>query len=187
MRCRSGTAARAPPDADQWARLWNEGIIFGEAHQHADPPHSIGLLRAHRERQCRCHATEKRDELAPSHELPSDEANKATTSLDHVGAVHPQQNFPGYVGSGSWLCENSSARRARRNSQRNCAPWSRIVLRARCSIPCWRIVFSTFRNCMSFHTGWVIHVIPAIPACPVRPKNGRCELLPVRSLSAFWK
>src|SRR5258706_13800270 len=40
-------------------------------------------------------------------------------------------------------------------SRRNCAPWSRIVLRARCSIPCWRIVFSTFRNCMSFHTGWV--------------------------------
>src|SRR5262245_44571008 len=40
-------------------------------------------------------------------------------------------------------------------SQRNCAPWSRIVLRARCSILCWRIVFSTFRNCMSFHTGWV--------------------------------
>ncbi len=41
-------------------------------------------------------------------------------------------------------------------SRRNCAAWSRIVLRARCSIPCWRIVFSTFRNCMSFHTGWVI-------------------------------
>ena len=40
-------------------------------------------------------------------------------------------------------------------SQRDCAPWSRIVLRARCSIPCWRIVFSTFRNCMSFCTGWV--------------------------------
>src|SRR5262249_50541420 len=29
-------------------------------------------------------------------------------------------------------------------SRRNCAPWSRIVLRARCSIPCRRIVFSTF-------------------------------------------
>src|SRR5262249_37523391 len=35
-------------------------------------------------------------------------------------------------------------------SQRNCAPWSRIVLRARCSIPCWRIVFSTFRNLYEF-------------------------------------
>src|SRR5262249_14107373 len=43
-------------------------------------------------------------------------------------------------------------------SRRNCAPWSRIVLRARCSIPCRRIVFSTFRNCMSFHTGWVLAV-----------------------------
>src|SRR6059058_3308786 len=48
-------------------------------------------------------------------------------------------------------------------SRRNCAPWSRIVLRARCSIPCWRIVFSTFRNCMSFHTGWVNRVGPTQP------------------------
>jgi hypothetical protein len=39
-------------------------------------------------------------------------------------------------------------------------------------MPCWRIVFSTFRGCMSFYTARVIHVIPAIPACPVRPKNG---------------
>jgi hypothetical protein len=56
-------------------------------------------------------------------------------------------------------------------SQRNCAPWSRIVLRARCSIPCWRIVFSTLRNCMSFHTGWVTVGHSAVSAqCPVCPK-----------------
>ena len=24
-------------------------------------------------------------------------------------------------------------------------------------MPCWRIVFSTFSRCMSFHTAWVIH------------------------------
>ena len=28
--------------------------------------------------------------------------------------------------------------------------------------------------------GWVIHVIPAIPACPVRPKSGHCHVLIVR-------
>jgi len=29
------------------------------------------------------------------------------------------------------------------------------MLRAQCSIPCWRIVFSTFRDCMSFYTARV--------------------------------
>src|SRR5262249_38202865 len=36
-------------------------------------------------------------------------------------------------------------------TRRNCAPWSRMMLRARCSTPCWRVVFSTFRRCMSFY------------------------------------
>src|SRR2546430_17068392 len=39
--------------------------------------------------------------------------------------------------------------------RRNCASWSRMMLRAQCSIPCWRIVFSTFRDCMSFYTARV--------------------------------
>src|ERR1700704_7017525 len=29
------------------------------------------------------------------------------------------------------------------------------MLRTYGSIPCWRIVFSTFRRCMSFYTTWV--------------------------------
>jgi hypothetical protein len=36
--------------------------------------------------------------------------------------------------------------------RRNCASRSRKMLRARHSIPRWRIVFSTFPRCMSFHT-----------------------------------
>ena len=34
------------------------------------------------------------------------------------------------------------------------------MLRAQCSIPCWRIVFSTFRDCMSFYTARVINCRP---------------------------
>ena len=33
-------------------------------------------------------------------------------------------------------------------------------------------VETTFHDCMSFYTARVIHVIPAIPACPVHPKSG---------------
>jgi hypothetical protein len=35
----------------------------------------------------------------------------------------------------------------------NCIGGSQIILHTRRSLPCWRIVFSTFRECMSFHTG----------------------------------
>src|SRR5260221_7310028 len=57
-------------------------------------------------------------------------------------------------------------------SQRNCAPWSRIVLRARCSIPCWRIVFSTFRGCMSFYTARVKLGRPVMSAArPLFPRK----------------
>ena len=42
------------------------GSLSEKAHQHADPPHPVGLLRAGRERPRR-HAAEQRDELAPPH------------------------------------------------------------------------------------------------------------------------
>jgi hypothetical protein len=45
------------------------GIILGEANQHTDPPHPLWLLRVSHERHCR-RASEKRDEIAPSHCSP---------------------------------------------------------------------------------------------------------------------
>ena len=51
------------------------------------------LLRARRHRP-RCRAAEQRNELAPSHELPSDEVPQSTTSLDDQGAVHRSEIFP---------------------------------------------------------------------------------------------
>src|SRR5262249_43221809 len=44
----------------------------------------------------------------------------------------------------------------------NCIGGSQIVLHTRRSLPCWRIVFSTFRECMSFHTGAMIAAL-----CPM--------------------
>src|SRR5262249_30968146 len=53
----------------------------------------------------------------------------------------------------------------------------RMMLRARCLIPCWKIVFSTFRRCMSFHTARVRldqdGLRPAIVHVPFTPKVDR--------------
>src|SRR6516165_10098503 len=46
-------------------------IVLGKAHQHADPPHSVGLLRARYERPRGCRAAEQRDERAPFHSITS--------------------------------------------------------------------------------------------------------------------
>src|SRR6516162_6687612 len=37
-------------------------------------------------------------------------------------------------------------------SRSNCISESQIILHPPGSMPCWRIVFSTFRGCMSFYT-----------------------------------
>jgi hypothetical protein len=49
------------------------------------------------------------------------------------------------IGIGSWPCENSSARTTRRNISEQLTSESQIILHTRGSMPCWRIVFSTFR------------------------------------------
>src|SRR5262245_20473713 len=45
-------------------------IVRGRGHQHADPPHSLRLLRPRRKRPCRRCTAEQRDELAPPHVEP---------------------------------------------------------------------------------------------------------------------
>ena len=37
-----------------------------------------------------------------------------------------------------------------------------IMLRAYGWMPCWRILFSTFSRCMSFHTAWVNRVVSSV-------------------------
>src|SRR5262245_61221193 len=54
-------------------------------------------LRARRERPPSRRAREQRYELAPPHELPSDEAH----NLAHKRVCASQRNLPAYVGSGS--------------------------------------------------------------------------------------
>ena len=45
-------------------------VAFGKSHQHSDPPHRLGLLRAHRERPSCRRSANQRDELASLHCLP---------------------------------------------------------------------------------------------------------------------
>src|SRR5262245_29390549 len=52
----------------------------------------------------------------------------------------------------------------------NCIPESQIILHTRGSMPCWRIVFSTFCGCMSFYTGSVKIVLSVMSAArPLSP------------------
>jgi hypothetical protein len=46
-------------------------------------------------------------------------------------------------------------------SPNNCISGSQIILHTRGSMPCWRIVFSTFRGCMSFYTARVMNGLKA--------------------------
>jgi hypothetical protein len=59
----------------------------------------------------------------------------------------------------------------------NCISESQIIPHTRGSLPCWRIVFSTFRKCMSFYTARVIRGRegrnPHARACPLRAESGR--------------
>ena len=49
------------------------------AHQHADAPHPLALLRACRQRPCNCRHAEQRDELAPPHSITS--SARASTAV----------------------------------------------------------------------------------------------------------
>src|SRR5215472_10361257 len=46
-------------------------IALGQPHQHADPPHSMGFLRARDARPCDWRPAEQQNELAPSHSIAS--------------------------------------------------------------------------------------------------------------------
>src|SRR5262249_60550321 len=50
-------------------------IVGGSRHQHADPPHSLRLLRPCCKRPCR-RAAEQRDELAAPHSITSSATNR---------------------------------------------------------------------------------------------------------------
>jgi hypothetical protein len=47
------------------------GLVFFGAHQHANPPHALGLLRTNGERNTRRRPAKPRDELPPPHSITS--------------------------------------------------------------------------------------------------------------------
>src|SRR5262245_46071300 len=51
----------------------------------------------------------------------------------------------------------------------NCISESQIILYTRGWMPCWRIVFSTFRGCVRFYTARVFHGCHDIPYATFRP------------------
>ena len=57
-------------------------------------PNALALLRARRERPRHDHTAKKGDELAPSHELISNEGPQSSTSSENEGAVHCSDIFP---------------------------------------------------------------------------------------------
>src|SRR5262249_8177814 len=59
-------------------------IVRAPAHEHADAPHPLGLLRARRERPRSRRAAEQRDEPAPLHSITSSARSKIP-----VGIVTP--------------------------------------------------------------------------------------------------
>ena len=66
-------ALRPPELLESLPECGDEGLSFpvalGKPHQHTDPPHTVGLLRARRNGPRDCRAN-KREELAPSHSRP---------------------------------------------------------------------------------------------------------------------
>src|SRR5438094_6696788 len=67
------------------------------------------------------------------------------------------------TGSGLGCVKTPTVAASVETSRRNCVPESQIILHTRGVMPSWRIVFSTFRDCMSFHTARVNHVRPTRP------------------------
>ena len=56
-------------------------VALGIAHQHADPPHPLALLRPRRKRPRDGRAAEKCDELAPLHVAPRLDSEPSTSRL----------------------------------------------------------------------------------------------------------
>src|SRR3977135_362274 len=69
-------------------------IVLGVWMQERDAPHPLGLLRARREGPCRGCAAKQCDELASSHELPSDEAHNLAHHRTMRAPVHRSEIFP---------------------------------------------------------------------------------------------
>ena len=78
------------------------------------------------------HAANARGELATPHALPSGRGAHPTTSFDG-SVVHHSTIAPLMTGSGLGCAKTPAPAAHVETSRRNCAPWSRIVLRRKCA------------------------------------------------------
>jgi hypothetical protein len=88
---------------------------------------------------------------APSSGLGRD----ITTPLRKNAAVHHSKNCAMMSQMGLGCAKTPALAPHVEISLSNCIFESQIILHTRGSMPCWRIVFSTFRGCMSFYTARV--------------------------------
>src|SRR5271166_4993136 len=71
-------------------------ILLRQTHQPTDPPHSIVLLRTHREQQRSRYTSEKRNKLAPPHLSPRySHSSRPCASDAHVQTVAPLLSHSG--------------------------------------------------------------------------------------------
>src|SRR5262249_49239065 len=82
-------------------------IVCGESIEHADAPHSLGLLRARRERPRGRGAAEQRDDLAPPHSITS-----SATDSSVGGTVRPSMVAVWALMTNSNLVDCSTGRSA---------------------------------------------------------------------------
>jgi hypothetical protein len=83
-------------------------------------------------------------------------APDCTTPLRENAAVHHSEIDCRMAATGLGCAKTPAVAPHVEISPGNCIPESQIILHTRGSMPCWRIVFSTFCGCMSFYTGSVI-------------------------------
>src|SRR5262245_3147243 len=80
---------------------------------------------------------------------------RITDEVSRLRALHCSKGAPlmSALGLGRVKAPTLAARVE--TSRRNCIPESQVILHTRGVMPSWRIVFSTFRDCMSFYTARV--------------------------------
>src|SRR5262249_2103349 len=95
-----------------------------------------------------------------------------------VTAVHRSKSGPLLSALGLGCAKTPALALHVEISRSNCISESQIILHTPGSMPCWRIVFSTFRGCMSFYTARVKsgHTV-------VVSQFGLCSLYPQKRTS----
>src|SRR5262249_20468929 len=112
-------------------------------------------------------------------------AYRGSATLASLGAVvHHSKIGLGLAAIGLGCAKTPALALHVETSRSNCISESQIILHTPGSMPCWRIVFSTFRGCMSFYTARVksrhhalFWTLPALPPKADKQEEARLSAL----------